>query len=71
MHIIGIVALVRITLDLVPYSERKHEFIERADYARDGHDAPRRSQAAITFNTSLDVREKEGVKGKCARHQRY
>jgi len=39
VHIIGIVALERIALDLVPWSERKHEFIERAVHARDGHDA--------------------------------
>ena len=39
VHIIGIVALVCITLDLVPWSERKRQFIERAVYASDGHDA--------------------------------
>jgi len=39
VHIISIVALERITLDLVPWPKRRRQFIERAIHARDGHDA--------------------------------
>ena len=39
VHIVGIVALVRVTLDLVPWPEQQRQFIKRTVHARDGHDA--------------------------------